>query len=335
MAESPAASPDDGVFDTGLLPARADRTVSPAQIAARGGLSVEHTATMMEAFGLPRPPPEEPTFTPEEAVALVELGELEELWPDVVRLQVGRAYGAMLAGIARAEVQAFQTHTERQVRERGGDAATQLSAVKATFERLLPLADPLLLGVHRRWLEHELGQRAVRAAEQHVAAIELPGAVDVTFLFCDLKDFTAFAETQGDAAAMTAIERFVDVVAHERGDDGTLVKSLGDGAMLVYKDPVEAVRAGLRIIRAMRRFTDPGVHASVHRGVAIARSGDYFGSAVNLASRLLSVAGRDELVAGTSVVDGCAGAFAWQMVGETQLRGVTNPVVVHRLSPAP
>jgi adenylate cyclase len=316
-----------------LLPGRADRTVSPAQIAAQGGLSCERTAAMMEAFGLPRPPADDPSFTPEEARALIELGRLEELWPDVVRLQVGRAYGAMLAGIARAEVQAFQTHTERELRGRGGDDAAQVRAVQATFERLLPLADPLLLGVHRRWLEHELSQRAVRAAEQQLPAGELPGAVDVTFLFCDLKDFTAYAEVNGDAAAMSAIESFLDVVARERGDDGELVKSLGDGAMLAYKDPAEAVRAGLRVIRAMRELAAPGVHASVHRGVAIARSGDYFGSAVNLASRLLALAGRDELVASAGVVDDCRGdAFPWASIGETELRGVTNPVMVSRLS---
>jgi hypothetical protein len=97
--------------------------------------------------------------------------------------------------------------------------------VRGAFERLVPLADPLILGVHRRWIEHELGQRAITVAEQTARPAQLPGSVEVTFLFCDLKDFTAYAETRGDAAAIIAIDRFFDVVTRERGDGGQLVKS--------------------------------------------------------------------------------------------------------------
>jgi adenylate cyclase len=284
---------------------------------------------MMEAFGLPRPGPQEPVFTPAEARVLIALGRLDELWPADVRVQVGRAYGAMLSGIARAELQAFQMHTQRRLQDEGGPAE-QLQALKSAVEELLPLADPLLTGVHRRWIEHELGQLAVRAAEQRTGGRDLPGTVQVTFLFCDLKDFTAYAQVNGDAAAIVAIEAFFDVVARERGDGGEFVKSLGDGAMLVYDEPAEAVAAGLRMIAGMRATDVPGVHASVHRGIAIARSGDYFGRSVNLAARLLTVAGCDELVATDEVVRACPD-FPWEPTGVHAVRGHPDPVAVHRI----
>lgn len=168
----------------------------------------------------------------------------------------------------------------------------------------------------------------------HGAASEtelLPGAVEVTFLFCDLKDFTAFAEAGGDGAAIEAIDRFFEVVTHERGERGRFVKSLGDGAMLVYSDPADAVADGARIIAAMRDTGLPGVHASVHRGTAIARSGDYFGGAVNLTARLLALAGRHELLATAEVVEACGDGFAWTAAGERPLRGVATPVEVYKL----
>jgi adenylate cyclase len=323
---------DDAVFEAALLPGRLERTVTPAAIEAEGGLDVGEIAELMEAFGLPRPSPADPTFTSEEARVLVALGGLDELWPAKVRLQVARAYGAMLSGIARTEWQAFQMYTEPRARARGGDPAGQLRAIQAAFGRLLPLADPLLLGVHRRWVEHQIAQGAVRAAELHLGPVRLPGAVEVTFLFCDLKDFTAYAETSGDAAAIEAIDRFFDVVARERREGGQFVKSLGDGAMLVYRDPVDAVADGSRVIAAMRTPGLPGVHASVHRGTAIARSGDYFGGAVNVAARLLALARRDELLATAEVVEACGDAHAWTPTGERTLRGVTTPVSVYRLA---
>jgi adenylate cyclase len=318
-------------FEAALLPGRLERIVTPAAIEHDGGLKVAEISELMEAFGLPRPAADDPTFTPEEARVLVELARLEELWPARVRRQVARAYGAMLGDIARAELQAFQTYTEPQVRARGGDPAAQLLAIQSAFGRLLPLADPLLVGVHRRCVEHQIAQGAVSAAERHVGPAGLPGAVEVTFLFCDLKDFTAYAETGGDAAAINAIDRFFDVVARERGESGRFVKSLGDGAMLVYPDPVDAVADGARVIAAMRSTGLPGVHASVHRGTAIARSGDYFGGAVNLTARLLAHARRHELLATSEVVDASRDVFAWKPAGERALRGVATPVRVYKL----
>jgi adenylate cyclase len=153
----------------------------------------------------------------------------------------------------------------------------------------------------------------------------------VTFLFCDLKDFTAYAERNGDDAAIGAIDRFFDVIAHERGPTGQLVKTLGDGAMLVYDEPADAVAAGGRVIAAMRSSGLPAVHASAHCGVAIARSGDYFGGAVNLAARLLALARGDELLATEEVVKRCRATFAWRPAGERTLRGVATAVAVHTL----
>ena len=51
----------------------------------------------------------------------------------------------------------------------------------------------MLLGVHRRRIEHEVAQAVVREAETRTPEGVLPGAIEVTFLFCDLKDFSAYA----------------------------------------------------------------------------------------------------------------------------------------------
>jgi adenylate cyclase len=323
--------PEGAVFESVLLPARLERTVSPIDIEAQGGISVEEVMVLIEAWGLPTPDPAEATFTPGEAQVLVEVGQLREVWPPDVMLQVSRVYGRMLGRIAAAEIQAFRHHAAPRARQQGDDAFDELRAVQFAFERLLPLADPLLVGVHRRWVEHELAQAAVSDAERRADGTDLPGAVNVAFLFCDLKDFTAYANARGDAAAVEAIEGFFSAVASERGERGRIVKQLGDGAMLAYDDPVDAVAAGARLIAALRSTDLPGVHASVHHGVAIAREGDYFGSSVNLAARLLALGGRDELVGTDPVVEASANLFSWEPIGEHEIRGMGGPVAVHRL----
>jgi adenylate cyclase len=328
--------PEGAIFDAVLLPAIAERTVSAADIEAAGGLSATEIAEMFEGFGLPAPDPTQPSFTTEEAHVFTELGRLigEDIWSRELGVQIARVYGRLLARIAHAELQLFRTYVESRLRAEERDQLGGLHAVHLAFARLFPLADPLIVSVHRRWIEHELRQAAVSEAERTARGHPLPGAVEVTFLFCDLKDFTAYADSEGDAAAVEAVDRFVDTVTRLRGDGCRLMKLLGDGCMLSYGDPHKAVAAGARIIDAMRPDT-PGVHASVHKGVAIAREGDYFGGAVNLAARLLAAANRNELLGTRAVVQEAGEAFDWEPAGSQRIRGVRDAVEVFRLVRAP
>ncbi len=322
---------EDAIFEAVLDPARGERTVSPSQIEADGGLRVDETQLMALTFGLRAPEPDEPYFTPAEAAVLERFGELREIWPPEVYLQVARVYGQALAHIAQTEIQVFRLYVEPKLRAAGGGVLPALPAVHEAFGQLLPLADPMLLGVHRRRVEHEVAQAAVREAELRTPEGVLPGAVEVTFVFCDLKDFTAYADVHGDTAAVEAIERFAETVTNELGERGHVLKALGDGYMLSYPEPAAAVSACLRIIERVRGGDAPGVHASVHHGVALYREGDYFGRAVNLAARLLGLAGSGELVASEAVVRATEGRFDWEPRGAHRIRGVGDPVVVYRL----
>jgi adenylate cyclase len=321
---------EDAVFEAALDPGRRERTVSAREIERSGGPRADATASIVEAFGLLPPDPDDPYFTDAEAEVFRQLSELSDVWPPELYLPVSRVYGRALARIARAETQAFRERVEPRLRRASGDRLSALPVVHWAFERLLPLSDPLLVGVHRRLLEREVSQARVAEAEERARGDSLPGAVEVALLFCDLKDFTAYANAAGDGAAVEALEQFSQVVTEERGEHGRLLKGLGDGYMLAYPASPDAVAAGERIIVGMRDG-DLGVHASVHEGVAVAHEGDYFGRTVNLAARLLLVARRDELVATTAVVEATRDRFEWEPRGAERIRGVSEPVDVYRL----
>jgi adenylate cyclase len=317
------------LFEPVLMEEIRRRTLSAREIQAEGGLEVEQIAMMIEAFGLPVPDPDQPAYTREEGDVFRRLKELEDVFPPDVAVQIGRVYGRLLARIAQSELQLFRVYVVPRLRAAGRDSEQTLRAARDAFEQLAPLADPLIVGVHRRWLEHELAQEAVASVEEVGV---LPGAVEVTFLFCDLKDFTAFADSHGDAAAVGAIDQFAETVTRERGSEFRFTKALGDGFMLAYGEPAPAVRAGDRIIKAMRVPRMPRVHASAHRGVAIVREGDYFGTSVNLAARLLNAAGGDELIATDRVVEPTSEEFRWEPIGQRRVRGVAELVDVYRLA---
>jgi class 3 adenylate cyclase len=316
--------PEAAVLESTLRAGQAERTLSPADVEARGGLSAGEVVEVLRAMGFPPPETTEPTLTPAEAEVFVELAQLRDVWPHELTQQLARMYGRLLARIARTGVQSFRLHAEPRAVADAGSRADQLRAVRDVFARLGSLPDPLLTGVHRRWLEYEVAQSIAGADESETS--KLPGTVEISLLFCDLKDFTAYANAQGDAAAVEAIDAFAQTVDAERGEDGRVVKALGDGHMLCYGDASQAVAAGERIIAEMRASGPLGVHASTHRGLAIAREGDYFGEAVNLAARLLGIAERDQLVATAPVVDSCGERFDWESLGRHTIRGVAEPV---------
>jgi adenylate cyclase len=86
------------------------------------------------------------------------------------------------------------------------------------------------------------------------------------------------------------------------------------------------------MIRRMPPQFGPSLHASVHCGPAVFRGGDYYGRTVNLAARLLPLAGTGELLATRAVADETAGRFSWQPRVTTQIRGIREPVEIHRLT---
>lgn len=319
------------LFESMPVRAAADRTVSAAEIDAGGGMPVARIGELMLAFGFQPPDPDEPAFTPQEADALTELWRHQDIWPFELGVQIARLYGRLLARIAQASVQQWLAVSEPRLRAAEPDERQRTLAAADSFDRLLPVADVLLSGVHRRWVERETAQIAVRAAESGPAAELLSHVAQVSILFCDLKDFTAFADRQGDGAAVNIIDQFARTVTEERGDSAGLTKLLGDGFMLVYPEPVSAVQAGRRIIERMRSPGQPGIHASVHHGPAVPREGDYFGTAVNLAARLLARAERDELLATTPVIERCS-QFHWEHCGSERMRGFSDPVEIYRLS---
>jgi class 3 adenylate cyclase len=324
----------DAIFDMVLGPDRASRTVSAREIEDRGGWPVEATLAMVAAFGFPTPEPDDPFFSTAEADALIGAAARQEWWPMEVQMEVSRVWGQALARIAAAEVYNFRFETEPRVRGGKVTPAEALATIQRALAELLPLADPLLVGIHRRWVDYELTQYAVREAEEYAPGA-IPGAIDLCLLFCDLKEFTAFSELHGDAAATAAASRFAHVTIDESGEHGRVVKGLGDGAMLVYPDAAEAVAAWRRFRAAM---TDPGglaLHGSVHQGVVVRREGDYFGGAVNLAARLLTLAGRGELLATGAAVERAGGGDTWTPLGSRRLRGLRAEVEIYRLEDVP
>jgi adenylate cyclase len=151
-----------------------------------------------------------------------------------------------------------------------------------------------------------------------------------TFLFCDLVGFTALADAEGDeraAAVAAALQLRVKEVTAEHG--GQVVKRMGDAAMVRCSDAGAAVQLALGLVE--RVDSDPilpPIRVGIHSGTAVAQEGDWFGRAVNVASRLCHVAAGGEVLVSESTL-GRASQLRRVAIGERRLhwlKNVTEPV---------
>ena len=107
---------------------------------------------------------------------------------------------------------------------------------------------------------------------------------------------------------------------------GTPVKWLGDGVMVHFRDASRAVRATLEMVAAAPVIGLPA-HAGIAAGPVVMQDGDYFGRAVNLASRISGAAEAGHtLVSGAVVELADDPTLSFREVGPLELKGFAGRV---------
>jgi adenylate cyclase len=118
--------------------------------------------------------------------------------------------------------------------------------------------------------------------------------------------------------------------------DGKLVKQVGDGFMLAFRDPGAAVHFAVATQAELARDPElPAIRVGINTGPALYRTGDYRGSAVNVASRVVNSAMPGQILLTEPVATAASRAgIEIDELGVRIMRGVDNPLAPYRLRPA-
>src|SRR5262249_7715336 len=176
---------------------------------------------------------------------------------------------------------------------------------------------------------------------------------DIAIVFCDLRGFTALAESAEPEEVMEVLSQYhaaLGGILHRV--EGTLERFLGDGLMVLFNDPIPCPDPAARAVKmavAMRdRVAELAERWRKHGrelgfGVGIAQGyatlgkigfegrSDYaaIGTVANLASRLCAEAKSGQILVSQRVLGAVEDLVEAEPLGELSLKGLTQPVHAH------
>ena len=165
--------------------------------------------------------------------------------------------------------------------------------------------------------------------------------VQATVVFTDLHGSTAVFEALGNAAATERVTRITSWIGNQcAAQGGRLIKTLGDGVLVLFSDNRTAVKAVVELQREHLKLAGrlgPGPSMPIRVGVASGEvemvGGDCYGDAVNVASRLCDLCGPSQIWANSAALDNAeeSKGVNFRILGPISVRGRAEPVTVYQI----
>ena len=163
----------------------------------------------------------------------------------------------------------------------------------------------------------------------------------VTFMFTDVEDSTRLWESHPTdmGAALARHDAILRAVVAEH--HGHVFTTAGDSFAVAFARAHDAVNAAVKIQRRLADEPSPAqspirVRMGLHTGEAQERDGDYFGSAVNRAARVMALAAGDQILVTAAthdvVSDADLGELGFLDLAAHRLKGLTKPEKLYQLT---
>jgi adenylate cyclase len=195
-----------------------------------------------------------------------------------------------------------------------------------------PLIGPMIQDTLLLQLRRTLQAEAVSASER-AEGMPLPGARMIGAAFADLVGFTRLGEELPPEDLEQLANRLAGLAREVAVAPVKFIKTIGDAVMLVSTDIAALLDAVLTLMEVAEDDGKlPRLRAGVAYGSAVSRAGDWFGSPVNLASRVTAAARPGAVLVAESahadIVDDPR--FHWSYAGPKRFKNITGDVKVYR-----
>jgi adenylate cyclase len=307
--------------------------VSTREMSRMSGIELESLQQLMRAAGLPRIEDPDAAAVPlVDGQAVAHAKYLLDIGLDAA--EAVAAVKVLTEGFGRFTAM-MREPAFRLLVKPGATEVDIAEAAEALARAALPHAGSMLENLLRVQYRRMFEAEAIGVAER--VAGSLPGARQVAVAFADLVGFTQLGEMLPPEELEGLARRLAELAQDAAVSPVAFVKTIGDAVMLVSADSTRLIDAVLDLIDDAATNGLPRLRAGVAAGMAVNRAGDWFGSPVNVASRVTALARPGTLLvtdparqSGGSTVD-----LIWVPVGAQRLRGVPAQVELFRVHRAP
>ncbi len=302
------------------------------EVAERAGIPVEVLGRQLRSLGAAAPGEDEVALSADDlehahrTKLLLDAG----LEPDELA-ELGRTIAVAMSQFAAASRQVMATafalpeETERDIAER----------VAEEVETLIPLVGPTMDYVYRLHLREQLRHAAFATGDMR--GRDAPASEIITIGFADIVGYTELGQSV-PAEELGRVTGRLEVLSREVANGPVrLVKLIGDAAMLASPDTEALIEAMFELLDGMAGDDEAGegeggpvLRAGIARGDVLSRGGDYYGAAVNLASRITDIARPGSLLVSTEVMDEVAALYDFSDAGNKHLKGISGTVHLYR-----
>jgi class 3 adenylate cyclase len=179
------------------------------------------------------------------------------------------------------------------------------------------------------------------AAIAEPSAVYMQAASDgtLTILFSDIEGSTTLFDTLGDLRAQEILNAHNAIIReHVARHRGVVVKSTGDGFMMVFSSARRAILCAMEVQRALAAYsqeegnTPIRVRMGLHVGEPLTVTNDLSGKAVIIAARIAAVARGGEILVSSTLRElaEAAGDLRFADAGEVTLKGISGTHRIYR-----
>jgi len=155
------------------------------------------------------------------------------------------------------------------------------------------------------------------------------------FLIADLSGYTALTEAHGNISAALIVTRYIEMVQDCLHKDSRLVETIGDEVIIVGKNADNLIQVGLKLRETVEKEPNfPAVHIGIHAGHVLEQDGQFFGSAINIASRTAAHARAGQILCTEAAMELVADkrAIRYQPLGKINFKNVVEPISVFEIA---
>jgi class 3 adenylate cyclase len=157
---------------------------------------------------------------------------------------------------------------------------------------------------------------------------------DLAILIADLSGYSAMTEVHGSFSAADMIDKYINIVNDSLVGESFLHERVGDEVMIMSSSPDNLLGTAEMLCNNLaeeNHFLQ--IHAGLHYGQLLKRGNGFFGSALNIASRIASLAHAGTVSCSATFLQKIdpASAANFKPIGKSSFKNISEPLEIFEL----